>query len=459
MRPHPHRPGSWPTAALLLAASLLPPGCGSARAQSNYATPYTFATVAGSPLGAGSADGTGGGARFNGPWGVAVDSVGTLYVTDTFDDTIRKVTGGGVVTTLAGLAGAAGSADGAGAGARLDGPSGGALDSAGTLYFADSMSSTIRRVDSGGVVTTVAGLAGCPGSADGTGSDARFCHPIAVAVDGAGTVYVADSSNSTIRRITNGVVTTLAGSARSFGSADGTGGAARFWGPQGIAVNGAGMVYVADTGNCTIRRITPGGVVTTLAGAPTPGGPVSGTAPADGTGSAATFGYTRGVAVDASGNLYVADSGYGLIRRVTPGGVVTTLAGLAGAAGTADGTGSAAHFMEPFGVAVDRRGTVYVSDALAQTIRIGVPLQDDAPVVTKAPSGASVIQGSPVRLCAAGYSPLTYQWCLNGVPIPGATSSSLTVASPQPANAGSYTCVVTNAAGSATSSIATLEVH
>ena len=133
-------------------------------------------------------------------------------------------------------------------------------------------------------------------------------------------------------------ITTLAGRAGSAGSADGTGSAARFYYPRGVAVDSAGNVYVADTGNHTIRKVTPAGVVTTLAGLAGSSGS------ADGTGSAARFNYPPGVAVDSAGNVYVADTGNHTIRKVTPAGVVTTLAGLAGSSGSADGTGSAARF-------------------------------------------------------------------------------------------------------------------
>ena len=156
------------------------------------------------------------------------------------------------------------------------------------------------------------------------------------------------------------MVTTLAGLAGSSGSANGTGSAARFYYPFGVAVDSAGNVYVADTGNNTIRKVTPAGVVTTLAGLAGSSGS------ADGTGSAARFNYPSGVAVDSAGNVYVADTGNNTIRKVTPAGVVTTLAGLAGSPGSADGTGSAARFYYPHGVAVDSAGNVYVADTVQQ---------------------------------------------------------------------------------------------
>ena len=150
------------------------------------------------------------------------------------------------MTTLAGLAGSSGSADGTGSAARFNSPSGVAVDSGGNVYVSDDYNHTIRKVTAGGVVTTLAGLAGSSGSADGAGSGARFYYPYGVAVDSGGNVYVADNENHTIRKVTaGGVVTTLAGLAGSYGSADGTGSAARFIEPRGVAVDGAGNVYVA----------------------------------------------------------------------------------------------------------------------------------------------------------------------------------------------------------------------
>jgi len=305
-------------------------------------------------------------AQFSGPSGTAVDSTGAIYVADTFNHTIRKISGG-VVSTLAGLAGSAGSADGTGSTARFNAPRGIAVDSAGTVYVADSNNHTIRTITPGGLVTTIAGLPGSPGSVDGTGTAARFNQPRGVAVDSAGTVYVADNNNHTIRKITAGaVVTTWAGLAGTSGNTDGTGTAARFSGPRGVAVDGAGNVYVADANNNKIRKVDAAAVVTTFAGATVQGG-------FDGTGQGARFNGPEAVAVDSAGVVYVADTISDTIRKITAGGVVTTLAGFYGSLGWDDGVGPTARFAYPFGVAVDASGNTYVADRTNHTIRKVTP--------------------------------------------------------------------------------------
>jgi streptogramin lyase len=321
-------------------------------------------TWAGLAVYPGSTDAIGNDARFSGPKDLAVDPAGNVYVADMYNSTIRKITPAGAVSTLAGLAVTSGSEDGLGSAARFSFPSGVALDSAGNIYVADSNNYTIRKITPAGAVSTLAGLAGTPGSTEGSGSEARFSFPQDVGVDSAGTVYVADYSNSTIRRVTAaGDVSTWAGPAGSTGSVDGPRAAARFSSPQGAAVDTAGNIYVADTGNNTIRKITPAGAVITLAG-------LAGTSGStDGTGSASRFEGPYGVAVDPAGNVYVADISNSTIRKITPAGEVTTLAGLAGSSGSADGTGSAARFDFPAGVAADAAGNVYVADFSSSTIR------------------------------------------------------------------------------------------
>jgi sugar lactone lactonase YvrE len=259
-----------------------------------------------------------------------------------------------MITTLAGLV--QGFADGTGTAAQFNGPTGVAVDTAGNVYVADQGSHRIRKITPAGAVTTLAGSS--PGFADGTGTAAQFDYPASVAVDAAGNVYVADRGNSRIRKITPaGAVTTLAGSSPGF--ADGTGTVAQFDYPASVAVDTAGNVYVADPGNSRIRKITPAGAVTTLAGS-SPGF-------ADGTGTAAKFNDPTGVAVDTAGNVYVAERGNHRIRKITPVGAVTTLAG--SSPSFVDGTGTAAKFNDPTGVAVDTAGNVYVADLANHRIR------------------------------------------------------------------------------------------
>ena len=336
-------------------------------------------TLAGSPGIIGSADGTGAAASFDNPSGIAVDTAGNLYVAETYNHIIRKLTPAGVVSTLAGVAKAVGSADGVAAAARFFYPTGITSDAAGNLYVTDSGNSTIRKIMPSGVVTTLAGMPGIVGSADGSGATARFTRPTGIAADALGNLSVVDFGNHTIRKITSaGVVTTLAGMPRISGSDDGSGPAARFYYPSGITMDAAGNLYVADEGNQAIRKITPEGAVTTFAGQlPSYGS-------ADGKGSAARFNNPVGVAADPAGNVYVADTSSQTIRKVTPEGTVTTLAGTPGVAGTTDGIGAAARFNGPVGIALDSAGNLYIVEGGNN----GVRKVTQAGVVTTVPGTA-----------------------------------------------------------------------
>lgn len=319
-------------------------------------------TFAGNKSSRGAADGTGTTARFSGPSSITTDGI-NLYITDSGNHTIRKIEiTTGIVTTLAGSAGNEGTVDGIGTAARFSLPTGITTDGT-NLYVADSGNCTVRKVViATGAVTTLAGSVGNSGSSDGTGVVARFSYPQGITTDGT-SLFVTDTNNHTIRKvlISNGSVTTLAGSAGSSGTTDGTGAAARFFYPKGLITDGTNL-FLADTSNQTIRKVVINtGVVTTLAG---DAGFFGST---DGTGTVAKFNGPAGITL-SGGNLFVTDSGQGKIRKiVVASGVVTTLAGNP-VNGNADGTGAAARFSSPLGITTDGV-SLFIADARNDTIR------------------------------------------------------------------------------------------
>ena len=304
-------------------------------------------TLAGSTS-SGSSDGTGSSASFNQPTGVAVDSSGNVYVADKGNNLIRKITSAGAVTTFAGDGNAA-SSDGTGTTASFDTPTGVAVDTSGNVYVAEySSTGNIRMITPGGAVSTLANVVGAYG----------------ITIDNNGRIYVADRDHhniwvGTIANLTS-TLTVLAGDGNS-GYIDDTGSLAEFYQPTGVAVDGSGNVYVADSRNHIVRKVTSTGVVTTLAGSNSQGS-------SNGTGTSASFSKPTGVAVGTSGNVYVAEFSNHMIRVVTSSGVVTTLAGST-SSGSSDGTGSSATFNQPTGVAVDTSGNVYVADSGNNMIR------------------------------------------------------------------------------------------
>jgi sugar lactone lactonase YvrE len=323
-------------------------------------------TLAGSE--GGYADGTGAEARFRGPLDVAADVEGNVYVADSANHRVRKIAADGTVTTVAG-GDEVGYADGPISEAVFSTPTGIAVAASGTLYVADCAEvdphpMRVRVVTPDEIVVTLAG-SWEEGYKDGVGPDAQFKVPATLTVDDGGNVYVADTNNHRVRLISPaGQVTTLAGPLKAgyaAGYADGPAAEAKFNGPRSVAVDGAGKAYVADTGNHCIRVISPDGQVTTLAGAREPGY-------ADGQGAEARFSFPAGIAVDAEGNLYVADTANHCIRRITAEGVVTTLAG-SGEPGNADGPAGEAQFRAPEGIAVDADGNLIVADTGNHRIR------------------------------------------------------------------------------------------
>jgi sugar lactone lactonase YvrE len=369
----------------------------------------------------GFANGTGTAASFSYPFGIAIDGSGNLYVAEQNNNRIRKITPTGVVSTYAGT-GVAGYINGTASAATFSNPSGVAVDAIGNVFVADFANHKIRKITPDGIVSTFAGsTTNLSGSVDGTGTSARFNNPTGIAVDASGNVFVADRVNNKIRKITpDGVVTTLAGSGNA-GSTDGIGTVATFQTPSGVTVDGSGNIYVAEyninnpTTSNKIRKITPDGVVSTLAGSGTAGS-------TDGIGTAASFNKPFGVAVDASGTVFVAERVNNLIRKISASGEVTVFAGN-GSAGSIDGNGSIASFREPSGVVIDGTGNLFVVEISNHKVR---------KITSK---GYSITPSLPEGLIFDGAT--------------GTISGAATVASPTKV----YTITATNQAGSSSTTI------
>jgi serine/threonine protein kinase/sugar lactone lactonase YvrE len=276
--------------------------------------------IAGQVGAVGSADGVGAEARFRWPRGIAIDNAGNLYVADTGNNTIRKITTNDVVTTLAGLAGAPGALDGTGSAARFIAPQGIAVDNSDNLYVAEFVNNTVRKITPGGAVSLLAGSVQIPGSENGRGASAHFRNPWALAADQHGNVFVSDNGNFSLRKISpDGVVIT---SADSFGN------------PRGVAVDAAGNIYVADLANNSVRKITPANKAGTLTDA---------------------LSTPENVAVDGRGFVYVTDANG--IHKISPDGKVVALPSLPL---TENGLGPVAHAEA---IAVDASGVLYIADS------------------------------------------------------------------------------------------------
>lgn len=397
------------------------------RAIQSVGTNWITSTLAGQVSIFGSHNGTNSQAQFNDPADVIVNTNGTLYVSELYAADIRQVQPVGtnwVVTTLAGVYHTYGSADGTNTAALFVSPTGMAFDASNEFYVADTTNSTIRLIASAGsnwVTTTVMGMPYPPGTpfptlgadVDGTNGAAQFFYPSGVAVDtNNGHIYIVDTYNNSVRMAirtgTNWVTSTIAGSGSFFspGSSDGTNQNARFDSPVDIIVDNAGNLYVADSGNNTIRKITPAG----------------------------------------------------------SNWVTTTIGGIAQTRGLVDGLGANARFNNPSGITVDKNGTIHVVDSVNNVIREGVLLM--APSISSQPPDLSVTNGSSAgfNVTAAGSSPLFYQWrnagtnLTDGGNISGSLTTNLLLSTTTTNNAGGYAVIVSNTWGSVTSRVANLTI-
>jgi trimeric autotransporter adhesin len=356
------------------------------------------------------------------PESVAADAAGHLFIVDSGNDRIRKVGTNGIITTLAGDGTDGFSGDGAAATkASLSGPAGLALDVAGNLYFADAGNDRVRKVGTNGIITTVAGNGGGSGIGDGgLATKATLSSPIGVAVDAARNLYIADEYNNRIRKVgTNGIISTVAGSGIAAFSGDGgVATNASLWYPSGVAVDAAGNLYIADSYNNRIRKVGTNGIITTLAGNG-PSGRIGGYSGDGGAATNADLSYPSGVAVDAAGNLYLADYGSQHIRKVGTNGIITRFAGNGTEGFSGDGgQATNASLYGPFAVALDATGNLLIADDRNNRIR-RVTVSD----LSLASGGASI----EISNASAG-------------------------------NVGGYSVVVSDAYGSVTSSVANLSL-
>ncbi len=392
-----------PLAAVFLACSSVLPG-----------QTFTISTLAGDGTNGFVGDGgPANSAQLSEPYSVAVDSAGNLYIAEFGNNTIRLVTGG-VITTVAGNETAGFTGDnGVATAAELSGPHGVAVDSAGNLYIADSANNVVRKVSSG-VITTIAGNVTPGFSGDnGPATSAQLNFPVSVALDSAGNLYIADELNHRVRKVsTNGTITTVAGNGNfGFSGDNGPATSAQLTSPTGVAVDSAGNLYIAD-GSARVRKVS-NGVITTVAGNGTQGfGGDNGPA------ASAELSVPTGLALDAAGNLYIADQDNNRVREVS-NGVIFTIAGngIHGYLGD-NGPATSAALSSPTGVAVDTAGNVYIADSNNSVIRLLTPTNPLAPTIIDPEFLLSATVGvpyNPVQFTAIGGKG-PYTWTATGLP-------------------------------------------
>ena len=420
-------------------------------AQTYNNPPYTVSTVAGSIInGTGYSDGIGSYAIFSQPVGIVLDSFGNLYVADSTNYVVRKIDTKGITTTIAGQPGISGNKDGTANSALFGVVSGITIDSLGNLFVTDISNNTIRKISPSGsswvtstIVPTTSGLKA----------------PSFIAIDNQNNLYVSDTKNYVIRKIApSGSMITLAGAIGTSGGSDGLGVSAKFGSPEGLAVDSTGNIYVADSSNCTIRKITVNGSVTTIGGYW--GAPGYG----DGnlTTASAQFSHPYALTLDKNGNIFISDqSNQSVIREISTNGIVSTVVGIPNTTGSRDGLASVATLDTVQGLAIDSAGNIFISASGSSTIREAkqTSLTINAPIISIQPlnQNANIGSSATFTVSADGNS-LSYQWYFNNTIILTATSNTYTLSNISYASAGTYSVNISNSAGSVSSSAATLTV-
>ncbi|WP_026309024.1 NHL repeat-containing protein [Spirosoma spitsbergense] len=379
------------------------------------------------------------------PVGVAFDGTGNFYIADQQNQRIRKVATSGIITTVAGNGlFTFGGDGGAATAANLANPSGVAVDGVGNIYIADALNQRIRKVAMSGIITTVAGngIAGFSGDG-GAATAASLNNPVGVTVDGTGNLYIADSQNNRIRKVaTSGIISTVAGNGTASNSGDGgLATAAGFNYIAGVVLDGSGNLYIADQGNHRIRKVATDGIVTTVAGTG-----IAGYSGDGGLATAANLANPASVVVDGMGNLYIADYGNNRIRKVATNGIITTVAGNGSHGFSGDGgLATAAILDNPFNVAVDGMGNLYISDSDNQRVR----KVTFSSVMIKPAGSLAVCSSSPFSLTAvaAGFSPAMYTWTSQPAGF-SATGSTPAFMAPVVSTPAVYTLTVTATDGS-----------
>jgi gliding motility-associated-like protein len=404
-----------------------------------FVSAQTVSTVAGMAGVVGSSNGPASSSSFNNPHGVAVDQQGNVFVADRYGHKIRKITQAGTVSTFAGSS-SPGFANGTGAAASFNEPWALACDNAGNVYVADAKNYAIRMITPSGAVTTVAGT-GVFGVTNGPAATAQFGFPsgIAVTPDGS-TIYVCDRMTHTIRKISGGNVTTIAGTAFSSGSTDGTGSAARFDHPYSIAISPQGNILVADEWNNKIRHVTPAGVVTTYAGSGIPGS-------VNGAAATASFNGPWGITVAANGDVYVGEGNNFLIRQITPSGTVSTFAGQDGVPGFVNGPALQATFNGVSSLWYEQNsGDIYLCDPFSQLVRKVGAAAPPPLVITSNSTNNTICQGESVTIIATPNNLVSYTF-YEGANVLGTSTNGSLVVNSLGLGQHSITCTATNSQG------------